>query len=387
LNIASRNLRANPAYKLVLREQLDPFSQGEFGRLIGDQNYYAVLQPLDSSGVSFKAISREAAFLFEQLGVCDSAGGYRHLAYGLNDGALIHELVLADIVQIEMQGIFVSGPAAQRALGPSTKRSPAHGVSAKLSRAALEHASRLPEPTPSKLSGRLYFFNRIPASASWRHKFRSPEAIRSLLGLDRVLVNSLQSYSTNSDSEVLMHGWWSWHATDRDPGYRSKPTYKLYVSPHCSAIAEGFRETVEVLTQRRTRVFKIGADVHGLLRPDKLVAYFPCRASLEEAAGELQVRLAGCPVQGVPFSSDLSEDGLLSWGTDPPPNGSTSGFRHSWRSWITYRLATLMCRAMDRASLSDPVEYALTGLEAMGVNVNDWQMDLDRWTASSGDGS
>src|SRR5262249_57560169 len=88
-------------------------------------------------------------------------------------------------------------------------------------------------------------------------------------------------------------------------------------------------------------------DAEGLLRPDKIVAYFPTLDGLRTASDRLATRLDGCPAHGVPFTSELSGGGLLSWGVDPPASERLVNWQpqESWRLWLTNRLANALFTA------------------------------------------
>ncbi|MCH5373449.1 MAG: hypothetical protein JJ992_05700, partial [Planctomycetes bacterium] len=115
---------------------------------------------------------------------------------------------------------------------------------------------------------------------------------------------------------------------------------KLYVSPRIEALAEAFPNVAHVFLQGDVRSFKIGRGLEGLLRPDKIVAYFEEREHMTAVADALAAALMECPVQGVPFSAEIGGDGLLSWGIDPPAGNAAT----SWRAWVTKRLATSLAR-------------------------------------------
>ena len=65
--------------------------------------------------------------------------------------------------------------------------------------------------------------------------------------------------------------------------------------------------------------FKVGAGAGGLLRPDKIVAYFETFERLAAAADALTERLAGVAAHGVPFTSEIAAGGQLSWGVEGLP--------------------------------------------------------------------
>jgi hypothetical protein len=121
----------------------------------------------------------------------------------------------------------------------------------------------------------------------------------------------------------------------------------------------------------------------GLLRPDKLVAYFDDQATLSSVAERIAVRLAGVQAHGVPFTCAIDGDGLLSWGADPPPGARPLSWQpqHSWRSWITEALAGALMDARSEASdgAASPAEFAVRRLEFEGVDVERWAPAPTAW--------
>jgi len=130
--------------------------------------------------------------------------------------------------------------------------------------------------------------------------------------------------------------------------------------------------------------WKIGADLAGLLRPDKIVAYFPDFDALARAAQILCERLDGLPAHGVPFTAEIGGGGLLSWGMDPPRDEALpwSG-PESWRIWLANRLARALLDARaqtgtvetDPAPLNPPLapwRFAVERLRLEGVDTDSW---------------
>jgi hypothetical protein len=86
----------------------------------------------------------------------------------------------------------------------------------------------------------------------------------------------------------------------------------------------------------------------------------------------LTERLAGTPAQGVPFTSEIGAEGLLSWGVDPPADSQWSG-RESWRLWLTHRLAVaLLSGKKSEAPGVEPWRFALERLRLEGVDTDSW---------------
>jgi hypothetical protein len=145
---------------------------------------------------------------------------------------------------------------------------------------------------------------------------------------------------------------------------------KLYVSPRPEALPDAFPRIADAFVRSDVRSFKVGRGIEGLLRSDKIVAYFEDRTHMEKVAGALARSLRGCPAQGVPFTAEVSGNGLLSWGVDPPLGDAAA----SWRSWITKRLAASLT-ARRLTSCADSVAAALSDIRLAGV-------DPDRWLPS-----
>lgn len=118
---------------------------------------------------------------------------------------------------------------------------------------------------------------------------------------------------------------------------------------------------------------KIGKGPIGLMRPDKMVIYFPTRATLEDAMGRLLNRVAGAPAQGVPFSAPLDNDGLISFGFDPArANGRARMQAPSWRRWITDRLGASFAEARPDPAATPAWRRALDRLQLDGIDVDHW---------------
>src|SRR5262249_29420130 len=140
-----------------------------------------------------------------------------------------------------------------------------------------------------------------------------------------------------------IRGWLACTSRRGGEAGQGKVTHKLYVSPQVQAMPEAFAVVLDVLSTRSAH-FKIGSDAAGLLRPDKMVAYFGDQDSLLEVASELTKQLSGVAPHGVPFSAEITTNGLLSWGMDPPQTEHVLTWQEpeSWRQWVVRRLAAAM---------------------------------------------
>jgi hypothetical protein len=140
-------------------------------------------------------------------------------------------------------------------------------------------------------------------------------------------------------------------------------------------LREVFGTVLDVFASTRVTCFKVGLDVYGLLRPDKMVAYFDTIEQLQVTTELLTSKLAGCPAHGVPFTAEITGDGLLSWGIDPPHDLQALSWleRESWRLWLTNRLATALLAAKSAQSTTiAPWEFALGRIALEGVDIATW---------------
>jgi len=253
----------------------------------------------------------------------------------------------------------------------------------RLSVGALTSAEALRSEDIAVVADHLYSYNGIPITSGWHRRFADVSGIHRALGISRdpglraiLEVNWLEMPRSTAS------GWLVW--LNRGGGSElggSRPEFKLYVSPAVDALERVFPELVRVVTTCRAVSFKVGADAPGLLRPDKLVAYFSNLGDLAKAAHELGERLEGVERQGVPFTAEISGDGLLSWGVDPPLRGRALGGRApSWREWICYRLAVALIEARQKRDGPGPLwQQALERLRADGVQVDRWLPSPGHW--------
>ena len=176
---------------------------------------------------------------------------------------------------------------------------------------------------------------------------------------------------------TCLEGWYSFA---RSPAKAQiVAACKLYVSPRPEALVDCFPRIAEALVQSEVRSFKVGRGIEGLLRPDKIVAYFEDRAHMQEAADVLGRSLRGCPAQGVPFTAEVGGNGLLSCGVDPPPDGDGAA---SWRSWVTKKLAASLTAQRGTRGV-DLVAAALADLRLAGVDPDLWLPTADFFRSAS----
>ena len=385
--ILTRDLRANPRYELVPFDRLEPELRRTLANLEKEPGFYGVLRPGDGSGLGVKSVDRDTALLFLTLREPGPLPAYVRSMAGESAARVAAQLVADGILEIAdiagVDGGFVSGPAAFGLLWEEGTEGRG-GRLAELSLAALRYGQALviaDIADPLRLSLRLYGFNRRPLTPAWKRRLADAAAVERHLGIGpggphrRLLDQGWSRTSRTSSSDV----WLSWRRRGSNSDGGGLPatgaTWKLFVSPAPEALADGFGRILDALTAARTPQFKIGSDAAGLLRPDKMVAYFGSFERLAVAAEAVTERLGGTPAQGVPFTSEIGGGGLLSWGVDPPAD-QWSG-RESWRLWLTHRLAVALLAGKmggKNAATSgvEPWRFALERLRLEGVDTDTW---------------
>lgn len=376
-DLLGRAFRANPAYELALWDRLAPGERAALERLREDPDFYGILRPRgEGSGLGVKAVDRETALLFLTLREPGALPAYVRPVLGEAAGRTIARLVADGVLEVEREGAFVSGPAAFA----EREGEAGEGRLARLSVAALRYGEALAVDDPLRLSLRLYGYNRRPLTPGWLRTLSSPAAVQEWLGIAAGGAHRAVLERTWRPSPPSEH-WLSWRSRLEEAASSSGgSTWKLYVSPVPEALAESFGAILEALAAARAGQFKVGAGAAGLLRPDKIVAYFPSFERLAEAAGAVQDRLAGVPAQGVPFTSEIGGDGLLSWGMDPPASGRTWNGRESWRLWLTYRLARALLAARGASGGMEPWRFALERLRLEGIDTATWTPASGLWS-------
>ncbi len=233
-----------------------------------------------------------------------------------------------------------------------------------LSLAALRMAASGSLEEPGRVAQWLYRFGTIPRGPAIERDFGPDDDPMAMLGMTvggRVRRQMESSYEATS-----LSGWYSF--ARHIGGVQVVAACKLYVSPRPEALADAFPRIVDKLARFEVRSFKVGRRIEGLLRPDKLIAYFDDRSHMEAVVGALEDSLRGCPAQGVPFTTEAGGDGLLSWGMDPPIGNRAA----SWRSWVTKRLAASLVTARREKPCDDSVATALAALRSAGVDPERW---------------
>jgi len=381
-NILDATFRSNPSYELVVFDRLSSDERELLSSLQEDPDLYGILRPRGQSVLPIKSVCRETALLYLTLQIPGKIPDYVKTRLGEQCNRAIAELVLDGVLEIDSNGMFACRSEAYDRIYEAEPGYVAQGTIARLSLDALMYAQNLEINGSVELSARLYFFNRIPVSPYWVRMLPSPKDVAEYLGLENGSMGRFERDWSTVSPPPLLDGWIAWRSHKRQSLPGSKFTYKLYVSPQCHFVREAFQATVGMLLESQAHHFKVGKDVYGLLRPDKMVAYFGSLDTLKEAAADMIRRLDGCPAQGVPFTAQLTDDGLLSWGIDPPADQQTLVWqeRESWRLWVTNRLATALLAAKHvHPRGAEPWRFALERLHLQGVDTDTWMPTGSIW--------
>jgi hypothetical protein len=369
--ILDQSFRANPGYHLVVYDRLPAVERERLRPLAEEHDFYGVL----AGGAQTKAVDPETALLVLTLQEAGPIPSYVRKKFGKRANQAVAELVLDDVLQIAVGGTFVSGAAAHAAIyEPAVARTTHSHRLAQLSYDALRYAQHLRNLHQEQLAQRLYQYNTVPFSAQWQQRLPDGDAVSAWLGLNGWTERAWRRTESNASP-----GWINWRHRQAN---QAALTYKLYVSPRPEVLPDVFRPIVKILAQWEVPTFKVGADAHGLLRPDKLVAYLSDFDRLAGVADALQSKMHDCPAQGVPFTAPIDAAGLLSWGMDPPDTAQmfTGEMRESWRFWIAQQLASALITARSTDVSVESWQYALDRLQLEKVDTERWIPDQSIWT-------
>jgi hypothetical protein len=336
-----------------------------------DTGCYGILRPKDARR-SIKSVSHDSALLLFTLQNASRLPQYVVEALGKQCESVIGQMVLDEILEIEVNGEFVSGPAACELFLREQAPTAHETLPAALSHDAIEYADALGIVNPAVLSARLYTYNCVPASRRWRSLLSTENAVEAYLGVrEKSTVEALDRQWLRTAPQTDT-GWLAWRSVQATDGRASVPIFKLYVSPACNETRTAFQIVAGVVADSAAFYWKAGNSLYGLLRPDKMVVYFLEFAELQATAARLLEKLDGCPAQGVPFTAGVDARGLLSWGIDPLPE-DISLQPESWR----IRLCNLLSAALVLAKTTEhegasAVSFAKERLRMEGVDPRTW---------------
>jgi hypothetical protein len=382
--------RSAPHYELIPFSEIPPAQQSRLREFQEDPEFYGVLRPREGEARTVKSVGRDAAELFRRLRDPGRVPDDIRRRLGDDGASAVAILVLDGVLEIEWKGEFVSEARAFPLLFDDDADFEADGRLAELSLDALRYADAHPESDSIALAQRLYRFNTEPASSDLHWRFPTPHDVADFLELDRYgdTATLIRQEGAATPSATQSLSWLRWRVpeeyTDRDS---DRGVFKLYVSPALDGLPEALRAVACVVGRPGISMVKVGKDVFGLLRPDKLIVYCNGLEVLHEVADELRRVLAGMQPHGVPFTADIGGDGLLSWGIDPPGGEGASSWhgRVSWRRWVTDHLATAIVAARHADAAVPAWRFALGRIRLEGVDPKTWTPRETIWRDDRGD--
>ncbi len=350
--------RANPQYDLVPLDRLGRDERRDARTTADDRATYGVIRATMPNGAPARCVSADVALLFLTLREAGRLPAYFFRALGSSCRDVLAGLTAEGILEVELDGVYMSGPRGFAALLGAAESPRAWSTDTR-SMTALRFALARNASDVREVAARLYAHHRIPANARWRALLACPADVERFLGIQARCAIEFQR----------MAGWYSWISTLGAASCR----YKLYVSPQPDALRETLAAVVGA-SRYGARALKIGGDLHGLLRPDKLVVYFSTFESLAQAAQRLSQKLADVPAHGVPFTALIGSSGLLSWGIDGFSEDGGSATPMSWRQWLTLRLAATLVIAQRHPPVDEDAVWAFVRQKIAhdGVDVRTW---------------
>jgi hypothetical protein len=337
-------------------------------------------------------VSSETALLFFTLVTAGTLPRYALERLGSEAERTIRRLVLDGVLQVLHEGRFVCGPHVAELF--STRRFPDERKrNADLSVAALQYGQELAGLPEAELALRLYFYGRQPVSPELSRWLVDTTAVAAHLGIgpDGPVRRLLGEGWAPIPVQTGVHEhWWQWLApsTSRARTVPHAAGYKLYISPAVREVRTALETVAATLpTAHGVTGFKIGAGLPGICRPDKLIVYVAQLEDLHTFAQNLMRRLVGCPAHGVPFTAAVTDDGLLSWGADPPVMSADRSDVTSWRMWVVEHLAEhLVWARMAPLTTLEPWQVALERLRLSGIDTDTWVPASGMWPEALGAG-
>ena len=116
LDLKSARLRPSQAYELVLFDRLSEAERQLLRGVAEDPDCYGVLRPREDSGLSMKAVSRDTALLLFALREPGPLPRFAAQAMGADCANAIGRMVLDGILEVDLNGAWISGRRHPHAL-------------------------------------------------------------------------------------------------------------------------------------------------------------------------------------------------------------------------------------------------------------------------------
>lgn len=372
--LAEYEFRTLPKLKLVPYNRLSREAHSDYSSFnLSEEGFGLALYDSVDRSIALD-IDENTALLLYVLKDEGYLPGFALNAEDVQSESRIFDLVLAGVLEVKKGGVYLSGPAGIDALlasGDQNRRECSSGKRilsdircsehslVDLSIRAIKSVIESDQVDLVAISNHLYRANSIPHSAKLKRQYHNGE-----INLKNLVSNEKWQVSD------MLPGWHYYTPSTRSVVAESRA--KLYVSP----LPRDMPTVVRCLSRHLTRYpgvsFKIGSGLSGLLRSDKFVAYFPSKEMLLEATKTIKTDIEHLPSQGVPFTAECTQNGLLSWGIDPLFKESDDSLeRKSWRQWIVETIATsiqTLNGGYSHLAIEDKLETVLGKLSVEGVD-------------------
>lgn len=370
-DLVDRAVRLLPIWELVSLGSLTPRDRAALLPAGGSPRGLWLLRARDGAHGTLKVVHASTARLLRRRAAPATPPSDPAAADSL--ALVLGRLVLDGILEMETASGFVSGPAAYaQVVVNGTRRGRAQCID-RLSAEALRYAANLPPMNPWSLAQRLYAFNSWPVTLGWRQRLPNARALQTWLTLSGSDTARLLRRNWKALAAPPRSGWRAWIPRENA---LAPPRFKIYVSPVPHALPETFADVVRVLSDFKSAHFKVGRDLAGILRPDKLVIHLESRATMRRVLQALAAQLRGTPAQGVPFTAaGPVASGLLTWGVDPPLREFNLVGRgiESWRGWLVRQLASYLASVAGAPQAGVAAwQFARDRLALDGVDTTHW---------------
>lgn len=245
-----------------------------------------------------------------------------------------------------------------------------NGQIAQLSLTAIRMAAAGPITDPAAVARWFYRFGTVPRGLAMDRDFGPEDDPMAVLGLTKS--GPVRRLLEKSYEASTLAGWYNFAHSSSSA--QIVPACKLYVSPRPEELPKAFPIIARQFVAYEVRSFKVGRGIEGLVRPDKIVAYFEDWRHMDDVAMALEQSLQSCAAQGVPFTCEIGGHGLLSCGVDP--QGGSLGI--SWRAWITKQLSISLTMP-PAIHNSDRVAATLADIRKAGIDPNRWIPMIDNF--------
>jgi len=370
VNFLNAEFRTVPGLKLIPYNRLESGWNSNFADeiLFKDGFGVAMISSNEVQAVEIDEVSALLLFVMQQSGVLPD--------FVIEEGdhraqLRVFDLIHAGVLELKLNGKHYTKNSALQLLRDKDRVPPNSNLRengscnrlklCQLSLNAVTSAIDSNESDVQVIQGILYRSNTIPISRKLKIQFEDGAYEFSNL------------ISKHFWTEASSDGWFHYypsHRGSREFDYQAK----MYVSPSPADFTKTLRIVADVFSEHDGVSFKIGSGIAGLVRPDKIVAYFTDKDTLIEVVQKAIPKLQHITAQGVPFTAQCTSDGLLSWGVDPHCNneqGETE--RKSWRQWVVEKIAESLA-SMDHTyrnlSTSEIINIILDRLELEGVDLN-----------------